>query len=155
MWSSAWTRERAVASFGEARVATLDDRRVPPGANAGALAGAWSSHIDGRRNLLQEVDGKPTIDALLALVRSINRTIQVVFGYHAFTRELAQAPRVNEDPLGSDRVNIRALLGEGGGAEGPDESRATAEVPAAAEGLAVGSSRRSRSRSLMAYAPHL
>lgn len=95
------------------------------------------------------------MDALLALVRGINRTTQAGVGYHAFTRKLAQAPRASEDQLGSDRVNIRALLGEEDDAEEPVASRVAAVVPPAAEGPASRSVRRTRSRSPMAYYPHV
>ncbi|GAB0497117.1 hypothetical protein MMPV_008440 [Pyropia vietnamensis] len=109
-WSSTWTRDRMVGLFGEARVAHLDDRLVPTGAVAGAMAVAWANQLDGLKAVLRSAHGKPTSEAIPLFVRGIASAGQVAALFHAFVRELAlapEAPRQTETPA---RINVRAIL---------------------------------------------
>lgn len=94
MWPSEWARTGAVALLGSSRVVTHDDRRLPCGASAGALAVAWSRQIVSLCDALQAVDGKTPAEAAASLIRVVLHVTRTDYVLERFNEEVADRKSV-------------------------------------------------------------
>lgn len=111
MWPSEWARTGAVALLGSSRVVTHDDRRLPRGASAGALAVAWSRQIVSLCDALLAVDGKTPAEAAASLTRVVLHVTRTDYVLERFNEEVARAPVLEERAPSPARIDVSAILG--------------------------------------------
>lgn len=111
IWPSDFSRNGAVALMGGERASALDDRLVPRGATAGALALAWYVQMDKLRSSMPGIQGKTESQAIALLVRAAsdaNRASQV---RNNFFVELDEASELAVRGPGAHLVDLNAILG--------------------------------------------
>lgn len=143
VWPSEFARSGAAALLGSDRAAQLNDRVMPRGATAGALAIAWSRQVLLLSDTLRSLDGKTASEAIAILVRSVSDLTGADTMRDTLVSELQNVPELAVREPGPRHVDVSAILGvRSRGSEDEEESSANA-APA----------RRARSRSSSCETP--